>query len=58
MQSTEAYVKSNWQEVLMKYSAPSQLQHEFWDEIESAYSAAGRHYHNLNHLAYMMKKAD
>lgn len=42
----------------MKYSAPSQLQHKFWYEIESAYSAPGRHYHNLNHLDYLMELAE
>lgn len=41
----------------MKFSAPSQLQDKFWDEIESAYSQPGRQYHNLNHLEYMVEKA-
>jgi predicted metal-dependent HD superfamily phosphohydrolase len=57
MHSIETYLKSNWQEVMMKYSAPVQLQHEYWNEIQSAYTAPGRHYHNLNHIEYMMEKA-
>lgn len=46
-----------WQELTMSYTDDVDLVNELWDEIVLNYSSKNRHYHNLNHLEYMMKLA-
>jgi len=51
-------LETSWIELANKYSANAAFMAKCWNEIKTAYTAPGRHYHNLNHLDYMMKKAD
>ena len=41
----------------MIYTGDVDLVNECWEEIVLHYSSKNRHYHNLNHLEYMMKLA-
>jgi len=47
-------LEQHWQHLTAKYSGNDKLRHAAWDEIETAYSHKSRHYHNLQHLEYMM----
>lgn len=40
-----------------RYTDNTELVDKLWDEIEEEYSKGKRHYHNLEHLEYMMEKA-
>lgn len=51
-------LKPAWQKLTRAYCYNELIVDELYGEIVSAYTAPGRHYHNLNHLNYMMKKAD
>lgn len=50
-------LKIHWKALAGKY-APDEVQLEaFWQEIETAYTAANRHYHNLAHLQFLLNLA-
>jgi len=53
-----ADLKNEWLGLTAKYTEDKSIQADFWSEIEQAYSQPNRHYHNLEHLAYMMQKVD
>ena len=36
--------------LVLKYNDDYQLAHRLWNEIETAYTSDGRHFHNLSHL--------
>lgn len=40
------------------FSAASSVAGKYWQEIESLYSAPGRYYHTLEHLAYMLEQLE
>ena len=50
-------LKSKWNQLAQEYSQDSSLIGSLWEEIELAYTHKKRHYHNLNHIAYMLNKA-
>lgn len=41
-------------ELASQYTKDDKLIHKYWDEINSAYSKAGRHYHTLQHLQNLL----
>jgi predicted metal-dependent HD superfamily phosphohydrolase len=50
-------LKEIWKSLTSHYSDDQQLINKLWIEIEHAHTAKGRHYHNLDHLAYMVDLA-
>jgi len=50
-------MRTQWNKLVYSYSDDQDLINEFWLEIEQQHSGAKRHYHNLNHLEYMIEKA-
>ncbi len=52
------YLKEQWTTITALYSNPSVLVEKLWKEIEENYCQSNRHYHNLDHLSYMFKKAN
>ncbi|SIR41098.1 HD domain-containing protein [Pontibacter lucknowensis] len=54
----EDYVKSAWEALCRRYTTDEALIRQLWDELEKAYTAKDRHYHNLEHIAYMLELAD
>ena len=53
----EAVVKSEWEALCRRYTSDPALIGQLWDELEKAYTAQNRHYHNLDHIAYMLELA-
>ncbi len=49
-------LRSIWIELSSRYTGVDRVINETWIEIEQNYSMTGRHYHNLNHLKYMMNR--
>ncbi|MDO6391211.1 hypothetical protein Q4E40_13815 [Pontibacter sp. BT731] len=54
----EDFVKSEWDTLCLRYSSDGELIQQLWHELEKAYTARNRHYHNLDHIAYMLELAD
>lgn len=54
----EAFVKLAWDTLCRRYSTDEALIGQLWEELEKAYTAKDRHYHNLEHIAYMLELAD
>jgi predicted metal-dependent HD superfamily phosphohydrolase len=54
----EAFVKVAWESLCRRYSADENLTGELWQELKTAYTAKDRHYHNLDHIAYMLELAN
>lgn len=50
-------LKITWQTLATQFTSAGNLIEECWQEIESAYTAQGRFYHNLEHLAFMLALA-
>ena len=40
--------------LVLKYNDDYQLAHRLWNEIETAYTSEGRHFHNLSHLEQIL----
>ncbi|UII28295.1 hypothetical protein LVD15_07670 [Fulvivirga maritima] len=49
-------LKALFTKLASKYTEDLRLINQFWEEIEVGYSSPFRHYHNLNHLKYMLDK--
>ena len=49
-------LKKIWNELAAKYSDDETLVAGLWTEIEKAYTAKARYYHNLAHLEYMAER--
>ena len=47
-------LKQVWTGLASGYTDNTDLVSELWNEIEAAYSASNRHYHNLTHLSMMI----
>lgn len=47
-----------WTNLTAKYITDSVVVNKLWQEIKSSYTAPGRHYHNLDHLEYMLNLAE
>ncbi|MHC2991642.1 hypothetical protein OB13_08605 [Pontibacter sp. HJ8] len=50
-------VKQVWEALCFRYTADAALVAQLWEELEKAYTAKGRYYHTLDHLAYMLELA-
>lgn len=50
-------LKSFWQTLTATYSSNQTLIETLWQEIKNAYTSENRHYHNLNHLGFMLELA-
>ncbi len=51
------YVKEKWKK-LTSFSNKEELKEQLWEEIIYRYSGQHRHYHNLNHIAYLFHLLD
>ncbi len=51
------HLKATWQALASRHTDDVQRIAGLWTEIETQYTAPGRHYHNLTHLAYMTELA-
>lgn len=49
-------LRAIWNQSAASHSKNTFLINKLWEEIESNYSHKKRHYHNLQHLHYMMEK--
>lgn len=49
-------LKDNWIRLASAYTSDHLLIQQLWSEIEQAYSHKKRHYHNLEHIRYMIEK--
>ncbi|MEQ8530649.1 MAG: hypothetical protein RIB86_02275 [Imperialibacter sp.] len=47
-------IRQIWHDLAIAYSQDQVLIDKLWQEIENAYLSSGRHYHNLNHIEYMV----
>jgi predicted metal-dependent HD superfamily phosphohydrolase len=50
-------IRQEWINLTNKYSQDQELINDLWLEIEQAHTSKDRHYHNLDHLAYMVDLA-
>lgn len=50
-------LKQTWETLCKKYTSDTALINSLWQELEQAYTASDRHYHTLDHLAYMLDLA-
>lgn len=50
-------LKAIWKDVTARYTTDVELVDQLWAEIKKEYTAKKRHYHNLEHLTYMVDKA-
>ena len=57
MENISEYVKGKWQQ-LTAFSKKEELKEQLWNEIIYRYSGQHRHYHNLNHIAYLYTLLD
>jgi predicted metal-dependent HD superfamily phosphohydrolase len=51
------YVKEKWK-TLTSFSKKEDLKEQMWEEIVYRYAEQHRHYHNLNHIAYLLTLLD
>lgn len=52
MENILDYVKEKWTQ-LTSFSKKEEVKEQLWKEIVNCYSGRHRHYHNLNHIAYL-----
>ena len=57
MEQVEEYVKGKWQQ-LTAFSARQDVNNRLWNELAYRYAERHRHYHNLNHIAYIFSLCD
>lgn len=50
-------LKAAWFKLASSYLDDSSLLDNYWKEIQSNYSGAKRHYHNLFHIGHLLKQA-
>ncbi|MFD2247805.1 hypothetical protein [Pontibacter ruber] len=50
-------VKQEWEALCSKYTSDLAIVRQLWEELAQAYTSTGRHYHTLEHLAYMLELA-
>lgn len=51
-------MKARWEELTSGYGADPMLVVDYWQEIERQYSQPTRHYHNLEHLRFMLRQSE
>ena len=49
------HLRSIWDELTGRYCNDSELITRFYQEIERKYTSGGRHYHNLHHIAALLR---
>jgi len=47
-----------WQNLCARYGIDEKHTSDFWNEIEKAYSAKARHYHTLDHVAFILSRLE
>ena len=47
-----------WMQLISRYTDDLTLCSKCWDTIEASYTSSKRYYHNLNHIAHMLKFAE
>jgi len=52
------YLKTNWTELVQRYSEDSTLAENLFADLVKRYSQPNRHYHNLTHIHAMLVKVD
>ena len=57
MENNLDYVRQKWRQ-LTAFSKKEDLKEQLWDEIVYRYSEQHRHYHNLNHIAFLFTQCD
>lgn len=50
-------VNEVWSDLMIRYAIDERDSNQLWQEIEGAYEAENRHYHNLSHVAKMLELA-
>lgn len=50
--------EETWNALAERYCSDRKLRDELWAEIHKAYSEPGRHYHNHEHIGYLLGKAE
>lgn len=58
MHEVNEYVLNRWRDLVAQYNRDEKLIAEAWSEILKAYSGNKRHYHNLQHIAALLKLSD
>jgi predicted metal-dependent HD superfamily phosphohydrolase len=58
MPEVNEYVMSRWRNLALQHIRDEDLIAEYWAEINKAYSGSKRHYHNLQHIAALLKLSD
>ncbi|HUP10909.1 MAG TPA: hypothetical protein VM187_01810 [Niastella sp.] len=48
-------LRSIWQQLTARYCNNSELTAQFYQEIKSKYTSSRRHYHNLHHIAALLR---
>src|SRR5688500_11535121 len=51
-------LKATWEKLVIKYTSDLSLIEELWHELEVSYTSADRHYHNLDHIKFMLNLAE
>ncbi len=51
-------IREIWEKTASVFSQDKEMITKFWKEIKKAYSSIGRHYHNTDHLLYMLELAE
>ncbi len=51
-------IRKLWVTTASSYSDDDELIQKLWKEIKKTYSSIGRHYHNIDHLLYMLELAE
>lgn len=54
---TAKWLKDQFIELTAPFAPNEESVLELWNELEQAYSGKGRYYHNLQHIAFMLKNA-
>ena len=55
LQSTNESLFKTWRELTSPYTADGAAQSRLWKEMEAYYTSPKRYYHNLDHVAFMIK---
>ena len=53
-----AQLVQNWAKLSAGYTTNTHQVDQYWQEIHAAYTQKSRHYHNLSHIASLLKQAE
>jgi predicted metal-dependent HD superfamily phosphohydrolase len=51
-------LKAVWEKLVIKYTTDLSLIEKLWRELEVSYTSAVRHYHNFDHINFMLNLAE